>query len=331
MPTADQFAANSESYLPQEEKAMTDKSEGEALLDRIGLRFQSGNSVPVERATITRAEYEALRASPQPSEPAAPVEVLGDVYGAVWSALIEAGADVGSARKAAEKAAELARTANPEPAAAEPVASRCPDCRGSGWLQEGVNAMVTRQIECHRCKGKGLIYAAPPSASAPSQPSEGVQPAIAQVTSTDTPKHFSIITPGLPKGTLLYAGPSEWPAIKDKDKQPRHDPSCNHLQGAGCDCGLAHQISSQGGVSCLCCGHLGVAKCYPIDHPHIFVCEKCWNSAHAPSEGPARVTDEMVEAAYAAWDSCPHISKLVGMRAALEAAALAAAEGKGNG
>jgi len=32
------------------------------LLDEIGLRFVSGNSVPVERATMTRAEYDQLRA-----------------------------------------------------------------------------------------------------------------------------------------------------------------------------------------------------------------------------------------------------------------------------
>jgi hypothetical protein len=32
-----------------------------ALIERIGLRFESGNSVPVDRAHITRAEYEALR------------------------------------------------------------------------------------------------------------------------------------------------------------------------------------------------------------------------------------------------------------------------------
>jgi hypothetical protein len=212
---------------------MTDKSAGEALLDRIGLRFQSGNSVPVERATITRAEYEALRASPQPTalaffrkhafgslsapscfgcgaawdswdgttrhlelpdiylcakcvaaiRPAAPVAAGPQpfaFYDAEDERFWHAAADTRNYLSVYPHITELytraqmdARTAHPEPAAAEPVAPRCPDCRGSGWLQEGVNAMVTRQIECHRCKGKGLIYTAPPSASAPSQPSEG--------------------------------------------------------------------------------------------------------------------------------------------------------------
>jgi hypothetical protein len=319
---------------------MTDKSEGEALLDRIGLRFQSGNSVPVERATITRAEYEALRASPQPSEPAAPVEVLGDVYGAVWSALIEAGADVGSARKAAEKAAELARTANPEPAAAEPVASRCPDCRGSGWLQEGVNAMVTRQIECHRCKGKGLIYTAPPSASAPSQPSE------------------------------LQAKVAPWmqecfgPVIS-ADKLERSDrfieESLELVQACGYERERAHALveyvfnrpvgepsQEVGGVmvtlAALCLAHgmdmhaAGETEVRRISAPDVIAKIRAKQASKPTgsalpisqlSEGPSRVTELLVE-----WGGTPNHN--LTRRDAIEwcdrfAAALAAAEGKGNG
>jgi len=113
-------------------------------------------------------------------EPAAPVAAWSEAFENGWIACSRWAnrddliADIGSPAYIRERDHMLsARTAHPEPAAAEPVASRCPDCRGSGWLQEGVNAMVTRQIECRRCKGKGLIYTSPPSASAPSQPSEG--------------------------------------------------------------------------------------------------------------------------------------------------------------
>lgn len=38
------------------------------LFDRIGERFKSGNSVPVERTYITRSEYDAIRAFCHPWE-----------------------------------------------------------------------------------------------------------------------------------------------------------------------------------------------------------------------------------------------------------------------
>jgi hypothetical protein len=42
-----------------------------------------------------------------------------------------------------------------------------------------------------------------------------------------------------------------------------------------------------GGVlpSCLCCGQLGKAKAWLIDHPEVYVCERCHSAAHAPKMG----------------------------------------------
>jgi len=52
------------------------------LLEDIGLRFVSGNSVPVERATLTRAEYDQLRALLSAQEPKA---VEGEGRDALWT------------------------------------------------------------------------------------------------------------------------------------------------------------------------------------------------------------------------------------------------------
>jgi hypothetical protein len=344
---------------------MTDKSAGEALLElaskdiyehwRFGANGKKwepgGNSDKQEEArAYARVALAALRASPQPSESAAPV-AAGSEDALTLIALrtfydepidkplndIEEHALFVQMRKVVRA---IARTAHPEPAAAEPVASRCPDCRGSGWLQEGVNAMVTRQIECHRCKGKGLIYTAPPSASAPSQPSE------------------------------LQAKVAPWmqecfgPVIS-ADKLERSDrfieESLELVQACGYERERAHALveyvfnrpvgepsQEVGGVmvtlAALCLAHgmdmhaAGETEVRRISAPDVIAKIRAKQASKPTgsalpisqlSEGPSRVTELLVE-----WGGTPNHN--LTRRDAIEwcdrfAAALAAAEGKGNG
>jgi hypothetical protein len=108
-----------------------------------------------------------LRASPQPSEPAAPTgdAIASAVYGAVFAALIDGGAHVTQAREAAEKFSDRARS-NP----AAPVAAgseKCPDCNGEGErFAAGRNAHPSNLYTCETCKGSGRARTAHPEPAA---------------------------------------------------------------------------------------------------------------------------------------------------------------------